>query len=88
MRCFIPRLEVKYDKNIFFFRDVVSKFGNINEFSKTFFDVSVDEDKIFLQLGHQIYINSKIATMKFKDVNRSIRFLAIGIFLLLILVVV
>jgi len=48
--------------------------------------VSVDEDKIFLQLGHQIYINSKIATMKFKDVNRSIRFLAIGIFLLLILV--
>ena len=86
VRCFIPRLEVKYDKNIFFFRDVVSKFGNINEFSKTFFDVSVDEDKIFLQLGHQIYINSKIATMKFKDVNRSIRFLAIGIFLLLILV--
>lgn len=29
IRCFMPRIEDKYDKNIFFFGDVISKFGNI-----------------------------------------------------------
>jgi hypothetical protein len=86
VRCFIPRIEGKYDKNIFFFKDVISKFGTIDQFSNSFFEVSLDEDRIFTQLGHQIYINSKIATMKFEDVNRSIRLLAISIFLLLAVV--
>lgn len=83
VRCFIPRIIGNYDKNIFFFKDVISKFGNIDQFSKTFFEVSMDEDRIFSQLGHQIFIISKIATLKFKDVNRSIHLLAISIFLLL-----
>lgn len=84
VRCFIPRLETKYDKNIFFFRDIISKFGNIDEFSKTFYDVSLDEDQIFNHLGHQIFIISKIASIKFKYVQRSLQFLALSIFLLLI----
>ena len=86
VRCFIPRIETKHDKNIFFFKDIISKFGTINEFSKTFFEVSKDEDQLFMQLGQQIFVISKIATVKFKDVNRSLRFLAVGIFLLLIIV--
>ena len=85
VKCFIPRIEAKYDKNILFFNDIVSKYGTIDEFSKTFFEVSLDEDHIFKHLGHQIYINAKIATMKFKDVNQSIRLLAISIFILLTL---
>jgi hypothetical protein len=85
IRCFIPRIEAKHDKNIFFFKDIISKFGTINEFSKTFYEVSSDEDQLFMQLGQQIFVISKIATVKFKDVNRSLRFLAVGIFLLLIM---
>ena len=85
VRCFIPRIIGNYDKNIFFFKDVISKFGNIDQFSKTFFEVSLDEDRLFNQMGHQIFIISKIATLKFKDVNRSIRLLAISIFLLLVM---
>ena len=81
----MPRIEAKYDKNILFFNDIVSKYGTIDEFSKTFFEVSLDEDHIFKHLGHQIYINAKIAAMKFKDVNQSIRLLAISIFILLTL---
>ena len=83
VRCFIPRIIGNFDKNIFFFKDVITKFGDINQFSKTFFEVSLDEDRIFNQLGHQIYIISKIATLKFKDVNRSIHLLAYSIFILL-----
>ncbi len=79
IRCFIPIFKKEYDSNIFFFGDVISAFGDIKNFSKTFYDISVDEDRVFDQLGQQIYINSKIATEKFRSVNFSIKFLAVGL---------
>lgn len=87
VRCFMPRIEGNYDKNVFFFNDVITKFGDIKQFSKTFYEVSLDEETLFDQLGQQIYIMSKIAAMKFKNVNRSLKFLAIGLFLFLVTVV-
>ncbi|WP_373057163.1 Pycsar system effector family protein [Zunongwangia sp. H14] len=87
IRCFMPRIEGRYDKNIFFFRDVISKFGDIKNFSRTFYNISLDEDQLFDHLGQQVYINSKIASVKFMNVNRSLRFLAIGLFILLIIVI-
>jgi hypothetical protein len=85
VRCFMPRIEAKYEKNIFFFGDVISKFGNVKEFAKTFHQISSDEDQLFDQLGQQIYIISKIAAYKFSNVNKALRFLAIGLLLLLII---
>ena len=83
----MPRIENKYDKNIFFFGDVVSSFGNIKEFSKTFYEISTDEDRLFAQLGQQIFINSKIAGVKFKNIKKSLRFLVIGLILMNVLIV-
>lgn len=87
IRCFMPRIEGKFDKNIFFFGDVIHNYGNIKEFSKTFYSISKDEDKLFDQLGQQIYINSKIAAHKFKNINKSLHFLAIGLLLMLTLAI-
>jgi len=87
IRCFMPRFEAKYERNIFFFGDVVTKFGNIKQFSKTFYEISIDGEQLFDQLGQQIYINSKIAATKFRNVNRSLQFLAISLGLLLITLV-
>ena len=87
IRCFMPRIEANYEKNIFFFGDVISAFGDIKSFSKTFYDISTDEDKVFDQLGQQVYINSKIATAKFLNVNKSLKFLAIGLMVFLVLLV-
>ncbi|WP_188443260.1 Pycsar system effector family protein [Planktosalinus lacus] len=84
VRCFIPRFEARFDKNIFFFRDVISKFGDIDEYSKTFFEISKDENRLFHQLGQQIFIVSKIADVKFRYVQKSLRFLAAGLIVLLI----
>jgi hypothetical protein len=86
VRCFMPRIETNYEKNIFFFGDVITKFGNIKEFAKTFHTISSDEDQLFDQLGQQIYIISKIASVKFASVNKALRFLAIGLLLLLIII--
>lgn len=87
IRCFIPRFEAKFDKNIFFFRDVISKFGTINEFSKTFYEISMDEKQIFEHLGQQVFIISKIASLKFHNVNRALKFLALGLVILLVIVI-
>ncbi|CAM4089209.1 Pycsar system effector family protein [Gillisia hiemivivida] len=84
VRCFIPKIERDYDKNIFFFGDVITKFGSIKEFAKTFHQVSVDEDQLFEQLGEQIYIISKIAAWKFSNVKRAIWFLAFGLLIIFI----
>ncbi len=87
IRCFMPRIEGKYDKNIFFFNDVISKYGDIKEFSKSFYKISLDQEELFHQLGQQIFINSKIAAIKFKFVNRSIRMLALGLLSLFVIAV-
>jgi hypothetical protein len=86
IRCFIPKIEGTYDKNMFFFGDIISKFGTIKEFSRTFYTTSLKEEELFDQLGQQIFIISKIAAFKFKCVNLAIRFLAIGLFVLFIAV--
>ena len=57
VRCFMPRIEDKYDKSIFFFGDVISSYGDIRKFSKTFYEISMDEDRLFSQLGQKIFIN-------------------------------
>ena len=87
IRCFMPRIESKYEKNIFFFGDVISKFGDIKQFSRTFFNISLDEEQLFDQLGQQIFINAKIANLKFQNVQKALKFLAIQFVLLLIIVI-
>ena len=72
-KCFIPRLEGQHEDNVFYFGDVASSFGDFESYTNILKDVIDNEDKLFRQLSQQIYINSKIATIKFKFVNRSIR---------------
>ena len=73
--------------NVFFFGDVISKFGNINEYSQKLLETTIDKEKIYDQLGQQIYINAKITAAKFKNVNASLKYLAISLGLLLLLVI-
>lgn len=87
VRSFIPRIEKKYEKNVFFFGDIISNFGDIKEYSKTFLEYNVDKEKLYDQLGQQIYINAKITAAKFKNVNNSIKYLVVSIGLLLILII-
>lgn len=76
IRSFIPRIESKYDSNIFFFGDIITKYGSVFEFTKTFYAISDERDQRYDQLEQQIFINAKIAARKFKNVNMSSQFLA------------
>ena len=87
VRSFIPRIEKNYDPNMFFFGDIISKYGDIKEYSQTFLDLSVDKTKLYEQLGEQIYINAKITSAKFKNVGKSLKYLAVSLAILLLFII-
>jgi len=78
-KCFMPRLETKIDKNVFFFRDAVAAFGNVEEFTKKLMEVCTNEEELFTQLSHQIHIESKIIDEKFKSVHQAIKFFGLSL---------
>ncbi|MCF6224659.1 MAG: DUF5706 domain-containing protein [Flavobacteriaceae bacterium] len=85
-KCFMPRMELKFKKNVFFFRDASQSFGNIEEFSKKLIKICMNEKELVLQLSHQIFIESKIIDNKFKSVQNSIKYFALSfIFIILII---
>lgn len=84
-KCFRPRIEKKFKKNVFFFRDAAYSFGDIDEYSKKLTKVCTDENELFTQLSHQVYIESKIIDQKFKSVHNSIKFFGLS-FIVLILI--
>ena len=87
-KCFRPRIELKYDKNVFFFRNAAGDFGDSKEYSKKLIEVCKNEDQLFKQLSEQIHVESKIIDEKFKNVNKSIQFFAISfVFIVLILTI-
>ncbi len=77
-KCFIPRMELKYDDNVFFFMDAVRAFGSSEEFTKKLIDVCANEEELFYQLGQQIHVESKIIEEKFKSVKKSLKCFALS----------
>jgi hypothetical protein len=72
---------------MFFFKDAISKFGDDKSFAKAFFEVSTNEEKLFDQLGKQVYINSKIADWKFNNVTYAMRLLAASVLTLFVIAI-
>jgi len=84
-RCFMPHIEGKYDKNVFFFHDAITQYGDIENYSAEFEKITSTEESLYKQLGEQIYIHSKIVAQKIRDVNKSVKYLAFSFIPLLIL---
>jgi hypothetical protein len=77
---------LKYDDNVFFFGDIVSRFGDAKEYSAKLKEVCKDENEFISQLAEQIHAESNIIGIKFKYVQKSIKFLAYSfIFVVLII---
>lgn len=85
-KCFMPRIETKYDKNVFFFKNAAYDFGNMEEYTKKLMNVCINEDELFIQLSQQIHVESIIIDKKFKSVQRALKFFALSfIFVILII---
>lgn len=85
-RCFLPQIEKNFNKNMFFFHDVITHYGDIDAFSKKFRRLLDKEKELYDQLGQQIYVISLIASKKFSDVNNSVRNLVYSFIPLLVAV--
>lgn len=77
-KCFKPQIELKYNPNVFFFRDAVYAFGDSDEFTEHLIDICADEQKLFRQLSEQIHAESKIIDQKFKSVHSAIKYFALS----------
>ncbi|MGK0414052.1 MAG: hypothetical protein ACJA1B_002271 [Polaribacter sp.] len=73
-RCFKPHMELTYDKNVFFFKDAVCKFGSTEEYAKELIDTCSKEEKIVQQLSEQIHAESVIIEKKFFNVKKAIQY--------------
>lgn len=86
-KCFKPRLEMKYEPNVFFFRDAVSKFGTLENFTDILIKTCENENILYQRLAEQIHVESKIIDAKFKSVQSSIIFFGIS-FVMVILTII
>lgn len=86
-KCFMPRIEMNYDDNVFFFKDAVYAFGNKETYSKRLREVCSSEEEFFEQLSFQIHAESKIIDKKFDCVQKSIRFFALSFAIIFILLI-
>jgi hypothetical protein len=85
--CFVPRMELKYDDNVFFYKDAVKAYGNLENFKETIIEVCTNEEELHNQLSEQVHVESKIVNKKFESVKKSIKFFGFSlIFLVLMLV--
>ena len=85
-KCFLPQIETSFDKNMFFFYDAITHYGDIRSYSKKFQGLLEDDKALYDQLGQQIFIHSLIASNKLGNVNRSVRNLAYSFILMMIAV--
>jgi hypothetical protein len=72
-------MEMNYDRNVFFFKDVIHRFESVEEFTKEIIKVCGSKDELFQSLAEQIHVESKIIDTKFKNVQRSILFFSISV---------
>lgn len=87
LKCFVPKMELKFDKNVFFFKDAVNHYGDVNQYSQKLKEIVSDRDRLFDQLGQQIYIESKIVETKFTSVKKAMKYMGFSfVFVVLIMI--
>lgn len=88
LRCFRPQMEMNFDTNAFFFIDANRNFGDVKGFRTAYREINQDPDQLYGQLAEQIYVHSKIIDFKFATVQKSLKFLSLSFFWLLVIVIV
>ncbi|SDG64757.1 Pycsar system effector family protein [Psychroflexus sediminis] len=77
-KCFQPNMQMKYDTNVFFFRDAAHAFKDPEEFVEEITAVCETNEEIVKQLSHQIHAESVIIDKKFYNIKKAIRFFVLS----------
>lgn len=75
---------MKYNKNVFFYKDAANTIKKIERYTKEFLKVLKDDTELFRFLAIQIYANNKIINHTFMNVHKAIVFFDIRLSLAVI----
>ena len=77
-RCFQPNLQMRYDTNVFFFRDAARKFKNPKKYMEKITEICQTNEEVVKQLSYQIHAESVIIDKKFYNIKKAIQFFLIS----------
>lgn len=77
-KCFQPNMQMKYDTNVFFFRDAANEFKDPKKYVKEITKICETEEEIVKLLSYQIHAESVIIDKKFYNVRKAISFFVLS----------
>ena len=84
-KTYIPRINQKLKKSVFFFHDVNFYYKTPDKYSKELIRVMENEKELKELLAEQAYINGVIASEKYTNVTKAIRYMIYSFCTLVIL---
>lgn len=73
-KCFQPNMQLKYDTNVFFFRDAANEFKDSKKYVRAITKICETNEEIVKHLSYQIHAESVIIDKKFYNVRKAIKF--------------
>jgi hypothetical protein len=67
-------MQMKYDTNVFFFRDAAHEFKSPEKYVEEITKICETNEEVVVQLSHQIHAESVIIDKKFYNVKKAIQF--------------
>jgi len=86
-RCLTPRIFKNFRPSVIFFGSIVEQYPDDESYLGALRKKMAVEELIEEEIAEQIFINSRVAFRKFKDVSRAIRFFALGLSFLIISII-
>ncbi len=74
-KTYIPRINQKLKKSVFFFHDINFHYKEADVYSKELIKVMEDDKKLKELLAEQAFINGVIASQKYMNVSKAIKFM-------------
>lgn len=85
-RCFQPSMQLKYRKNVFFFRDAAKEFKDVKDYVKEITRICENTEEVIVRLSEQIHAESVIIEEKFFNVKRAIQYFLLSFIFILCMV--
>ncbi len=85
-RCFQPNIQVKYKRNVFFFRDAARNFKSVEKFVDEITKICQTNDEVVRRLSEQIHAESVIIDQKFYHVKRAIQYFVLSFIFIVLMV--
>jgi len=87
-KTYIPRINQKLKKSVFFFHDINFFYRDVEVYSKELISVMDNEKKLKELLAEQAFINGVIASDKYMNVTKAIKFMIYSFCSLILILII